>query len=341
MTDVFLNARFSVQALTGVQRFAQEISRALTGMMQITPIVPAGPMGSIAGHLWEQMLLPWRARRGTLVNPGNTAPLLGGRQVVVIHDAGVFATPEAYSLKFRLWYRLVQRRLLLGQARVVTVSNFSQAEIASAFGCAAERIAVIGEGAEHLTRVAPDTTILKRNGLHARGYVLAVGSLAAHKNLVALAETAALLSGRGLELVVTGGFAAGVFGDNRAGPPPGCRFVGRVDDAELRALYQSAACFVFPSRYEGFGLPAVEAMTEGCPVVAANAGALPEVCGEAAAYCDPLDGADIARTVTTLLDDPARRAALAVMGRARVASMTWEAAATRLRDEIIRCGGDP
>jgi len=339
--DVFLNARFTVQALTGVQRFAQEITRELDRILPMTAIVPGRPLAGILGHAWEQAVLPWRARGGVLVNLGNTAPLLYERQVVVIHDAGVFATPDAYSAKFRFWYRFVQRHLLRGRTRVVTVSAFSQSAIATAFGCDAGRITVIGEGAEHLARVAPNWTVLERNGLRPAGYVLAVGSLAAHKNLAALAATATMLAMRGMDLVVTGGFAAGVFGDNRAGPPAGCRFVGRVDDAELRALYQGAACFVFPSRYEGFGLPAVEAMTEGCPVVAARAGSLPEVCGDAAVYCDPGDGANIAQAVAVVLDDAMQRAALAAAGQARVAGITWAAAAARLRDAIIRCEEAP
>jgi len=331
---VFINARFTVQGLTGVQRFAGEITRALGP--DVTMLAPARG-GALAGHLWEQAVLPWRARDGVLVNLGNTAPIIAGRQVVVIHDAGVFATPEAYSAKFRAWYGFLQRRLVHGRAVVATVSAFSRAEIGRVFGIDASCIPVLGEGAEHLLAVPPDATVLTRNALEPGRFVLAVGSLAAHKNLAALGPTAAMLGARGMTLVVTGGFNRTVFGAV-SGAPQAARSVGRVDDAGLRALYEAAACFVFPSRYEGFGLPAAEAMASGCPVIAAKAGALPEVCGEAAVYCDPASAADIARAVATVLDDPARAAELRGRGRARAAELTWARAAAALHEVIAHCG---
>ncbi len=327
---VFVNARFTVQALTGVQRFAGEIARALGP--EVVMLAPDRG-GALAGHAWEQAVLPWRARGGVLVNLGNTAPLLAGRQVVVIHDAGVFATPEAYSPRFRAWYGFLQARLVRGRAVVVTVSDFSRAEIARVFGADPARIPVLGEGAEHLLAVPADPGVLSRHGLEAGRFVLAVGSLAAHKNLAALAATAAMLGARGMRLVVTGGFNADVFGAV-SGAPAAALSVGRVDDAALRALYEAAACFVFPSRYEGFGLPAGEAMASGCPVVAARAGALPEVCGEAAVYCDPGSGADIARAVAAVLDDAGLAGELRARGVAQAARWTWPRAAGKLWDVI-------
>ena len=262
--------------------------------------------------------------------------MLARRQVVVIHDAGVFTTPEAYSPRFRAWYGFLQRRLTHGSAKLATVSVFSRNEIARVFNIDPTGIAVLGEGAEHLQRIAPDPTVLTRHCIQPGRYVLAVGSLAAHKNLAALTQTAAMLAEQGRELVITGGFNAAVFA-TAAAPLPGAKFVGRVDDAALRALYEAAACFVFPSRYEGFGLPAVEAMSAGCPLVAARSGALPEVCGNAAIFCDPASGDSIATAVAAVLSDPQRAAGLRAQGRARAAEMTWAKAAANLRDVIFRC----
>jgi glycosyltransferase involved in cell wall biosynthesis len=178
-----------------------------------------------------------------------------------------------------------------------------------------------------MLRPPADPGLPARLGLE-RPYVLAVGSPAPHKNLAALSATAAMLAARGAELVLTGDLSSPVFA--RIALPAPARRVGRVDDASLRALYEGAACLVFPSRHEGFGLPAVEAMALGCPVVAARAGALPEVCAGAALFADPADPLDIAQAVAAVLDDPALAARLAAAGRVRAAGFTWAATAARL-----------
>ena len=125
-----------------------------------------------------------------------------------------------------------------------------------------------------------------------------------------------------------------MFARERPVLPAPATLVGRVNDGELRALYEGAACFLFPSRYEGFGLPAIEAMACGCPVVAARAGALPEECGEAALLCDPASPGEFAAAVARLLDEPGLADGLRAAGRARAATFTWDGAARRLLDAI-------
>ncbi len=347
MTALALNARFLSQDLTGVQRFGLEIARALAAQRPLAVLAPpdarAAPglearlVGRLRGQAWEQLDLPRHLAGAVLINPGNTAPMALRRQVVVIHDAAAFAVPGSYGWRFRAWYRGLHRALAWRGVRIATVSAHARGEIARHLHLDPADVAVVGEGAEHILRTPADPGLHARLGLQ-RPYVLAVGSLAPHKNLAALGATAAMLAGRGMELVVTGGLDARVFA--AAGLPAEARAIGRVDDAGLRALYEGAACFVFPSLHEGFGLPAVEAMACGCSVVAARATSLPEICGDAALLADPRNPADIAAAVASVLDDPALATRLREAGRFRAAGFSWAAAAQRLAAVADAAGRD-
>ena len=350
MTPIAVNGRFLTQRITGVQRFASEVTGALDRMAAegacppARLLAPAGAdasafphlgverFGRLRGQAWEQAELPRRARGSVLVSLGNTAPLLaGGRQAVVIHDAGVFDTPESYSAAFRAWYRALHRALPRGGARVLTVSEFSRGRLAHRLRLDPDRIGVVPEGGEHILREAADVSVLARHGLEARRFALVVGTRAAHKGLDGLAEVAALLAARGMRMAVAGAADPGVF--RNAGDPDGAAVValGRVTDAELRALYEAALCLVFPSRYEGFGLPPLEAMTCGCPVLAAASGAVPEVCGDAALWFDAAGGP---RRPVGALERLLREQGLAEdlrrRGLERAARFSWRAAAERL-----------
>lgn len=347
---IAINGRFLTQGLTGVQRYAREMTRALDALVAtgaappMRLIAPPGAEGLEAfpnlapsltgtrgGQLWEQLDLPRAAGGDFLLNLGNTAPVAQGRnQAVVIHDAGVFDTPESYSWKFRNWYRGLQRMLVFRGARILSVSEFSAGRIAAHLGLDAARIGVTLEGGEHILREAADAAILERHGLTPRGHALVIGTGAAHKNLAALHHAIGALGERGLTLAVAGAQDAAVFRQAGAPPAPNLRPLGRVSDAELRALYESALCLVFPSRYEGFGLPPVEAMWCGCPVIASRAGAVPEVCGEAALWFDPALPESLGEAVALLADDAGQRGALAEAGRARVQQFSWKQAAQRL-----------
>lgn len=355
---VFINGRFLSQTVTGVQRAALETVRAmdrlaasqdpdfegLQGEVLAPPTarsmsgltrMPVRRVGFSSGHLWEQVELPWYARTGILVSLANAAPLLTRRQCVTLHDASVFAVPEAYSAAYLAWYRILTPGLGRRAERIVTDSAFSRGELVRRAGIREDKIRVVPLGAEHILAVPCDVGVLARHGLQERPFILAVSSHSAHKNLLGLAEATRHLDRDGYDVVVAGGSNDRVFDAGRASWPEHVKRLGYVTDAELRALYSYAACFVYPSLYEGFGLPPLEAMMCGCPVVVSHAASLPEVCGDAAVYCDPNDPADIARGIAVVMGNEALRNSMKSRGYQRARGFTWERSA-KLLTGIVR-----
>ncbi len=336
------NGRFLGRAPSGVDRFAIELLAALarrSGALQMA--VPAAAKielpgalsgarllgtGSRQGQWWEQTDLPMAAGDRPLVSLCNTAPALRENQLVVIHDAATFANPGNFSLAFRGWYRVLLAALMKRARVVASVSKFSADELGRHLGKRARGIEVIHEGGEQILRQPADEVLLDRLGLRGRRYVLAVGNRSPNKNFGAVLKALTLLDDPDLLLVAAGGGNSRVFADAQVTDP---RLVstGFVSDAQLRALYEHAACFAFPSFYEGFGLPPLEAMCCGCPVIVSNTSSLPEVCGDAALYCDPADPATLAAQLRRLLDSPALRMELREAGFARARQFGWDKAA--------------
>ncbi|MCW5632892.1 MAG: glycosyltransferase family 4 protein [Rubrivivax sp.] len=348
-----LNGRFLTRQATGVDRFAFELMRAVHVTNGVAPLAmtppnagavpvgwpwPAERVGHRQGHAWEQLDLPRAAGARALVNLCNTAPALREQQLVVIHDAASAANPTNYTFTFRTWYRVLLGALMRGSRVVATVSKFSADELQRHFGprpAGRAAIEVIGEGGEHILRTPADADIVPRLGLAGRRYVLAVGSRSPNKNFEGVLKALQRLPDPELLLVATGGQAHAIFGKTGSLADPRVVSTGYVSDAELRALYEHAECFVFPSFYEGFGLPPLEAMCCGCPVVVSRRASLPEVCGDAALYCDPDDPATLAAALSRVLASRTLRDELAAAGRARAASWTWAAAARQFA-ELVR-----
>lgn len=352
---VYINGKFTAQPTTGVQRVASRLVQALDARAQGLPgrwvlLCPPGGqppalqhidcrvVGQRQGplHLWEQVQLPLAARRGWLLNLAGAAPWGARRQVCLIHDAAVFDHPQAYTRAFVFWYRMLFRHLVRRGALLLTVSEFSRQRLAAALHVDEARIAVVPNGADHLHGIRSDAEVLHRLGLVGRRYLLAVGSANPTKNLELLvAAFAALPSASSPDakarLVIVGGVNERVFaGLHARDDPAGVQRTGHLGDGALTTLYAHARALVFPSRYEGFGLPPLEAMGCGCPVLASRAASLPEVCGGAALYVDPDSTTALTAAMQRILEDDALAGRLRRDGLLQSARYTWAASAERL-----------
>jgi glycosyltransferase involved in cell wall biosynthesis len=253
-----------------------------------------------------------RAARGcdVLHCPTFRGPFSSGVPLVVtVLDVGVLRHPKLFNRWNRTYSRIAVPRVLREARRLIAISEFTKAELVSLVGLEPERIEVIG--------VPPRDSISADGPVSEGEYVLAVGTLEPRKNLAGAAEAARLA---GVELRVAG---ARGWGEVRV---DGTRWLGEVDDDELARLYRGARALVYPSRYEGFGIPILEAMRAGTPVVTSRGGATEEVAGGAAVLVDPDDPGSIAEG---LAEADRRRDELRALGFARAAEFSWDDVAER------------
>lgn len=331
-----VNGRYATQRMTGVQRYAAEIVSRLANRVSV--VKPQRAFGGIRGHVWEQIQLPRSTKGSLLWSPCNTGPLRHRRQVVTVHDCAFHDCPEAFSKQFRLWYEWLLPRLTHRVAKVITVSEFSRNRIVDLLGVPHEKVAVVQNAVSPSFCRTDKTTIdamRGRLGLPEK-YVLSLCSIEPRKNLNRLLQAWKLVSERlsGHVLVVAGGRSA-VFREALSTIPENVLFPGFVDDLDLPGLYSGASCFVYPSLYEGFGLPVLEAMACGTPVVCSNNTSLPEVSGDAALSVDPLDVEAIGRAVEEILIDGELRNSLRVRAIQQASQFSWDRASDEIWD-ILR-----
>lgn len=302
-----INGRFLTRQITGVDRYAREIVReldALVGKGEAVLLLPEGcePIdwepcknievrhcGKHGGHAWEQLDLSRYARKNGLlaVNLCNTAPVINPG-VVCIHDMAVMANSANYSRKFVVWYRFLFSRITRRAVAILTDSEFSKSEIERYYPRAIGKVSVIPCAWQHMDEVAADPEALKKYGLIRRGYWFAMSSLAPNKNLRWLVETALLNPDE--TIAIAGGINAKIFGEHDNPQAHNVRYLGYVSDEEAKALMGACKGFLFPTFYEGFGIPPMEAMAAGAPVVAvSDTEVMHEVYGDEVTYVDPAE----------------------------------------------------
>jgi glycosyltransferase involved in cell wall biosynthesis len=323
---VSVNGRFMSQRVSGVQRYAREV--IARGSLSASVVTPRRAARGMRGHLWEQGVLPARIGRDLLWSPCNTGPLAVARQVVTIHDCAFFDQPDGFSRKFAAWYRWLVPRLARRIRRIITVSKFSRERLLEYCRVPREKVVVIPHGVDPHFRPLPADTIadVRRELRLPQRYVLFVGNLVPRKNLLGLLEAWNVVCPEfpDLSLVLVGAEDR-VFRRLGLGAlPPSVVSAGYIADEYLPAVYGGAELFVLPSLYEGFGLPLLEAMACGTPVLTADVTSLPEVAGGAALLVDPYSRDSMCAGLHRLLSEAPLRQRLARQGLERASAFTWE-----------------
>ncbi|MGH1571577.1 glycosyltransferase family 4 protein [Methylobacterium sp. P31] len=336
--------RYASEILTAISEIAnlegwtQEQIRVIgIGLLESEAITqPASPISTptLPRPIWAQIVLPFFAR-GPLLSLGNIGPVGYGNQILCVHDANVYIVPDSYTFGFRAYYRLMLPVLARRVKHLVTVSDFSRTMLQK-YGVSGNReIHVIPNGHEHALRWdAGKSRLVGQNNLN-RPFVFMIGSRARHKNTQVVEAIAADLDQLGIDLVIagrSGGYFQGIEQTARSN----VIMLGPVSDDDLAFLYARALCLAFPSTTEGFGLPALEAMTLGCPVVSANVASMPEVCGDAALYADPNDARMWFTQIRRLAQEPGLRRQLVDAGLSQSRKFSWTTGARRYL-ELAAC----
>ena len=348
----------------GIRRYSTELVRALTSLGEPLDVVALGgdpaniPAGleripesahppSNAG--WTLIGLPRtasHARVDVIHAPAYTAPFWAGVPVVLtIHDVSYETHPEWYPYRRDWLRRYFYRRSARAAARVLTVSAFSASEIMAAYGIPAARITVTPLGVHHGTFGAGDPDIaLDLPANVTEPFLLHVGDLHERRNLPLVLD--AVLEARrhfgaaaAMSLVLAGvdrGISDGLCAmAAEAGSPEAVVALGPVSEERVHALYRGATALVYPSLYEGFGLPLIEAMASGTPVLASHEASMPEVLGGAGLLLDPHDVSAWRDAIIRIVNDESLRSDLRARGLARAATYTWQRTA-RLTLNVYR-----
>lgn len=355
--NCLINARFAGMRFTGVQRSAYEIvsrlvseeegfrlvSPRITGKSAVLPSVEQ--RGYLRqGHLWEQLELPRILRDAgkdaILYSPANSGPLAIARQVLTVHDLFPIEHPEWFSRSFSSWYRLLMPRLLRKVKLIVTNSHYTRQQVLDRYALPEEKVVTCHFAQNDLFSPAPAEKLARfqaEQGLPER-YLLYIGTVEPRKNLQTLAaawkQTAA--HKQGVELVIAGGAARkAVFNTAGSGAEglrhPTIRYLGYVADEHLPLLYGRAEAFALPSLAEGFGLPVLEAMACGTPVICSDNTALPEIAGGASRLVPALDVEAWTEAIDSMLSDPDLRRRMGAAGLERAAQFSWSRTAGTIR----------
>lgn len=347
--DIYIASRFLTQDITGVQRYGIELSKAIKKLNteynikfispqnivhhEASTFLQVKKIGIFKGQLWDQIsLLKFLKSKGNPLVLGfsNSLPVFYENKIVTIHDIIHLKYPVSYN--YKRYYEFIFPLMVKHSKHIITVSEFSKREIAHYYGINENKISVIYNG------ISEKFSSRKLNTKER--YILGVSSIAYHKNFIRLIKAFQLLNYDNIKLYIVGGINDKIFGKDskkiltdvkNSGK---IKFMGRVDDDKLIELYSNAICFVYPSLYEGFGIPPLEAQACGCPVVLSDIPVFREVYNDSVIYFDPLHSEDIARKIQEIINNDVLRELLVRKGFENVRKYTWESSAISLLEVI-------
>ncbi len=304
---MYINCRNLIGHTTGVQRYTKNIIENI-GDLPFQEVYPDENFSSgFKGHYWEQFILPKKCAKNELIwSPSNTGPVFYDNQILTIHDTVPFDHPEWLNKKFVLWYKFLQPKLARKVKHIITISEFSKNKIIEHLKVPEEKISVIYNGVDIENKSSNIEE--KNNFIDLPPYILSVGSLEPRKNLSRLI-TAFLQYKKeiksDIKLVIVGKKGVSrVFGEAGVSEVnhDDIIFTGHVSDYELQYLYQHSLGFCYPSLYEGFGLPPLEAMQFSVPVLTSNSTAIKELCENRAILVEPISIESISEGIFNLLN---------------------------------------
>lgn len=306
---IIINCRFLTQPITGVQRFAIEICRELKKMdaefVFVTPKNVLHPeifqelnaivIGRFRGHLWEQIELKRYVNKcgALLISLGNTGPLFVKNQIITIHDLGFMHYPEWFSFKFRKVYNFLIPRLAKKAIHIFTVSETSKKDIATTLQIDTNKVSVIYNGIPSVFKKSFDNSKLEH---HHQKFILTVSSHVPRKNYKRLINAFLRIEDKNVKLIIVGNFST-IYKSEELSKSSKVIFKENVKDEELIKLYNAASLFIYPSLYEGFGIPIIEAASCGTNICVSDIPVFKEICENEAIYFNPLDEADITKKI--------------------------------------------
>jgi glycosyltransferase involved in cell wall biosynthesis len=319
--DIVVNGRFLGRRITGVERYGREILRQIGNKFRVESTRGQG----LGGHAWEQFLLPTKLNQHSILwSPANTGPLMIRNQALTIHDLSPLEHPEWFRASFAAWYRLFLPMLARRVRKVFTPSEYVKQKVIRRFGI--KNVTVTPNGVDRSV-FHPEAKQTKFD--LSECYVLFVGTLEPRKNLNLLLNAWNEIKDDFKETwLVIVGVSRNVFRSvHLSHDVERVRFLGYVDDQTLAGLYANAMLSVLPSQDEGFGLPVLEAMASGTPVIVSDGGALPEVVGEAGLIFSLSNPTELKNALTECLSSAKLRCELKKKGLARAPEFSWQTTA--------------
>lgn len=335
---ISVNGHFTSQMVTGVQRYALEVLREFKRLGVAYRLVEPPEMlrSDALRQLWMQIFMTRKATGALpLWSPTNTGPISHPKHILTLHDLADQLHPEWFSRSYTRWRSLILPVLIRRVQRVITVSEYSRKTILDLFPFAESKIEVIApgvNGGHFYKRPNTEVSAIRKEMRLERPYVITVGSLDPRKNLKGLLKAWNLLPPRirqDRNLLVVGGSSGKFAFLIEEEPDETVRFAGYIPDERLAALYSGAEVFVYPSLFEGFGLPVLEAMACGIPVVTSGTTALAELPHGTAWTVDPQKPTEIAEAIHMMLERPPLRSEHIKAGLEYVQRFSWETTARR------------